>query len=83
MQATIDLHGMDQPSAEETVMRCLQQLHASGQSGEVEVVTGQGNRSHNHKSNLRPLALQAIRALGMDFHCPERNPGVVLVRVAP
>lgn len=83
MQATIDLHGMDKAMAEETVELCLQQLRASGQRGEVEIVTGRGNHSQRNRSSLRPVVLQLVRELGLDFHCPAMNPGVVLVNVVP
>jgi DNA-nicking Smr family endonuclease len=79
MQATLDLHGLDVASTEEVVRGVLRTLLQSRQSGELDIVTGQGNNSHNRKSNLRPLVVTIIQENGLRHQCPTQNAGMLTV----
>jgi DNA-nicking Smr family endonuclease len=76
----LDLHGLDLASTEEVVRGVLRTLLRVRQSGELEIVTGQGTHSHNRKSNLRPLVLSIVQECGLRCWCPTQNAGVLTVQ---
>jgi hypothetical protein len=72
---------MDRDCTTRVVAGCLQALQANHQVGDLQIVTGKGRHSHNHRSSLRPLALEIVKELGLEYTCPDDNPGVIVVHL--
>ena len=83
MQAIIDLHFMDCEMAGDVVYACLTELQRNLQRGQLDIVTGRGNHSHNKRSNLRPEIEEVVRSLGLRSGSPQGNQGNVRVEVKP
>lgn len=73
---------MDRDKAKDVVWACLVELQRNMQSGEVHIVTGRGTHSHNRKANLRPLIIESLNLLGLEYSLPD-NAGVIVVHVRP
>lgn len=83
LQGVIDLHLMDRPTAEQVVQGCIFELQRNLQYGDVQIITGKGNHSHNNKANLKPLVLELIADAGLAHSMMDRNPGMIIMHVKP
>ena len=83
VQAILDLHFMDRDKARDVVHACLQELQRNLQSGQLDIVTGRGAHSHNRRSNLKPLIVEVLDLLHLEYSYPDGNEGVMRVAVRP
>eukprot|EP00892_Ulva_mutabilis_P008485 jgi/Ulvmu1/6008/UM026_0134.1 len=79
----IDLHLMDRLTAESVVQGCIYELQRNLQTGDVRIITGVGNHSHNNKANLKPLVLEIIAEAGLESSLMDRNQGMIIMHVKP
>lgn len=83
LQGVIDLHLMDRPTAEQVIQGCIYELQRNLQTGDIQVITGMGNHSHNNKANLKPLVLDLIADAGLEHSMADRNPGMIIMHIRP